>query len=115
MCQINLIIGIFRSHGCPFGTGSDIGGSLRIPAHFNGVASIKPTVGRLSSKGVVSSLPNLMGLTAVPGIIGQTPTIVSTVFKGICENFKQHKYDSRIPPIPWDNAVSVTENPLKNI
>lgn len=35
------------AHGCMFGTGTDIGGSLRIPAHFNGVASIKPTIGRL--------------------------------------------------------------------
>lgn len=28
----------------PFGIGSDIGGSLRIPAEFNGVCTIKPSL-----------------------------------------------------------------------
>jgi fatty acid amide hydrolase len=31
----------------PFGLGNDIGGSLRIPAAFCGIASIKPTAGRV--------------------------------------------------------------------
>ena len=31
-----------------FGLGSDIGGSLRIPAAWTGIAAIKPTAGRLS-------------------------------------------------------------------
>ena len=40
--------------GCtPLGLGSDIGGSIRLPAHFTGIVGFKPTPGRLSSKGMV--------------------------------------------------------------
>ncbi len=39
--------------GSPFGLGSDAFGSVRVPAHCCGIASIKPTSGRLSRAGHV--------------------------------------------------------------
>ena len=39
--------------GSPFGLGSDAAGSVRLPAHFCGIASIKPTSGRLPRSGHV--------------------------------------------------------------
>jgi allophanate hydrolase len=42
-----------------FTLGTDTGGSGRIPAGFNGIVGIKPTVGRVSARGVVPNCPTL--------------------------------------------------------
>lgn len=38
--------------GSPLGIGSDSGGSIRVPAHFCGIAALKPTSGRVPNTGV---------------------------------------------------------------
>jgi amidase len=42
---------IIAAGGSPFGLGSDAGGSVRFPAHCTGIASIKPTSGRVPRTG----------------------------------------------------------------
>jgi Asp-tRNA(Asn)/Glu-tRNA(Gln) amidotransferase A subunit family amidase len=44
------------ARGSPLGLGSDIGGSVRGPAHFCGIASLKPTTGRLDTGGTIEEL-----------------------------------------------------------
>lgn len=44
---------LIASCGSPFGLGSDAAGSVRLPAHYCGIASIKPTSGRLARTGHV--------------------------------------------------------------
>ena len=49
------------------GIGSDSGGSVREPAHFTGICSIKPTPGRIPSEG---HLPACVGPFAFLGAVG---------------------------------------------
>jgi Asp-tRNA(Asn)/Glu-tRNA(Gln) amidotransferase A subunit family amidase len=42
--------GLIGANCVPFGIGSDIGGSIRVPCLFTGIAGFKPTNWRLSSE-----------------------------------------------------------------
>src|SRR5579885_3566746 len=42
---------LIAAGGSPFGLGSDAAGSVRLPAHFCGIAALKPTSGRLPRTG----------------------------------------------------------------
>lgn len=58
------------------GLGSDSGGSVREPAHFCGIASLKPTAGRVPARG---HLPPCVGPFASLGSIGPMARTVADV------------------------------------
>jgi amidase len=58
------------------GLGSDSGGSVRVPAHFCGIASLKPTPGRVPGRG---HLPACVGPFSILGAIGPMARTVADV------------------------------------
>lgn len=53
--------------GSVIGVGTDIGGSVRIPAGYCGIYSLKPTAGRISLAGAKGPVPGFEGLRVVAG------------------------------------------------
>ena len=58
------------------GLGSDSGGSVRVPAHFTGICSLKPTPGRIPGRG---HLPPCVGPFAILGTIGPMARTIDDV------------------------------------
>ena len=54
----------------PLELGSDIGGSVRNPAHYNGIFSLKPTEWRVPGRGHVPDLPGRTRTTRYMGVFG---------------------------------------------
>jgi amidase len=79
------------------GIGSDGGGSIRVPAHFTGIAGLKPTPGRISAAGHVPEMNHPTGLIGVAGPMARTARDVRLLFRVLAG------YDSQDPfaaPVP---------------
>ena len=78
------------------GLGSDSGGSVRVPAHFTGICSMKPTPGRIPGRG---HLPPCVGPFSTLGAIGpmaRTMADVALMFRTLSG---QDPHDPASPPI----------------
>jgi amidase len=60
---------------CDFALGSDTGGSVRIPASFNGIYGLRPTHERIAHEGVADMAPSF----DVPGWFAATPGVFRKV------------------------------------
>ncbi len=65
----------------PAGIGSDLAGSIRLPAHFCGIAGLKPTMGRVSMEGHVPAATGPLSLGAGIGPMARTVADLSLLFR----------------------------------
>ncbi len=84
------------------GVASDGGGSIRMPAHFCGVAGLKPTPGRIPGTGHTPSLGYPAGLVTVVGPMARTATDLRLLFSVLAGYDGQ---DAFSVPVPLREAV----------
>ncbi|KAF2878553.1 amidase signature domain-containing protein [Massariosphaeria phaeospora] len=69
--------------GSIVGLGTDIGGSVRIPAAFNGIYSIRPTHSRLSYREMADVIPGQTTYPLTVGVLGTSLDAIHLVFTSI--------------------------------
>jgi amidase len=86
--------------GSPVGFGTDIGGSIRIPAAFNGLYGIRPSSGRLPYEGMANSMDGQNSILSVVGPIATSVGALKLVIKGILSQ-QPWLHDPLVAEIPW--------------
>src|SRR4030088_1052963 len=83
--------------GSPLGIGSDSGGSIRLPAHYCGIAALKPTAGLIPRTGAYA-LPG--GLTDPRSQVGPMARFVSDLILTLPILVGPDGIDSGVVPVP---------------
>jgi fatty acid amide hydrolase len=95
----------------PLGVGTDIGGSIRTPAHFCGISGFKPTLDRLPMRGYRSVNPGQEGVRAMAGPMARTVADLS-LFLRTLDARRTSTLDPRVPPLTWEGPENL---PLKGL
>src|SRR5690606_16320015 len=90
----------------PLGIGTDIGGSIRIPAHFCGLFGFKPTLDRWSNRGSHSGLPGQEIVRSQIGCLARSAGDVAMLWRAL-DPVAQSAADPRVPPLPAADPAAV--------
>lgn len=91
-------------HGSLMGWGTDLGGSVRIPASMMGLYGLRPSYARLPYWGVPVSTEGQEHVPSSIGPLGRHLTSVTSVMRSLIQQ-KPWEMDAKCAPIPWRENV----------
>ncbi|KAF4111834.1 fatty-acid amide hydrolase 1 [Onychostoma macrolepis] len=98
--------------GSILGLGTDIGGSIRIPASFCGICGFKPTARRLSIQGIGSCVKGQKSVLSSLGPMGRDVESLALCMRALlCQDM--FSLDPTIPPIPFNQELYESSEPLR--
>ncbi|KAG1733426.1 amidase signature enzyme [Suillus lakei] len=94
------------------GIGTDGAGSVRAPAHFSGVYSIKSSMYRFMKQGSASSVPGQEGVPATHNPMTRTLEDLETFWRAVFQ-MKPWNYDYSVLRIPWRDVKLPEDHPIR--
>lgn len=86
--------------GSPIGFGTDIGGSIRIPAAFNGLYGLRPSGGRLPYEGMANSMDGQNSVLSVVGPLAHSVASLKLLVRSLLDQ-EPWLHDPLCHEIPW--------------
>ncbi|KAJ5347305.1 hypothetical protein MYU51_004263 [Penicillium brevicompactum] len=90
--------------GSPGGFGTDIGGSVRIPAAFNGLYGLRPSAGRIPYQGAANSMDGQGTILSVIGPLAPTARSLTLLFKAVLQQ-QPWLHDPLAFELPWRDEI----------
>lgn len=96
---------LLAAGGGRIGIGSDVAGSVRAPAHFSGIYSLRCSTGRWPKMGVRTSM---LGQEGIPSVFSPMARTLGDLryFSASIIGMKPWTYDYSVHPIPWREEVA---------
>lgn len=120
---------IIAAGGVPVGLGTDLGGSIRQPAHVCGIHGFKPTGGRLTCAGIASSFGGFDAFPIQPGPMARHVEDLALAMRVLVRaedgdddsanspmepsRGKIESIEADSPPVPWREPADVRIDKLR--
>ncbi|SCU89358.1 LADA_0E15038g1_1 [Lachancea dasiensis] len=103
---------LIGARGSPLGVGTDIGGSIRIPAAFQGLYGLRPSHGRIPYMDVTNSYE---GQELIPSVIGPMGSSIQDLelFAKLVIDSESWNYDPQLVALPWREVPHVKKDKLR--
>lgn len=101
---------IVAAGGAPFDIGTDFGGSIRGPAHANGIAGLKPTTGRVPRTGHIVDFGGVFDSYQQGGPLARRVEDLITLMPILAG---PDGLDAAILPMPWSDPAAIDVSKLR--
>ncbi|XP_070563645.1 fatty-acid amide hydrolase 1-like [Ptychodera flava] len=95
---------LLKRNGSPLGIGTDIAGSVRIPAQMSGVCALRPSEQRISNKGIKGCAPGQRGLSGGIGIMSRDVEGVAMAMRALWTPL-MFELDCNVAPMEFNEEI----------
>lgn len=96
---------LIAAGGSPLGLGTDIGGSIRVPAAFCGIFGLKPTTGRANDACGIGFSKGQRAIISQAGVLARSATDIELGTRVVFGEFDTHRDGAPLAPLPTADRV----------